>query len=164
MLGADVEIRVPSHRPGEMDLTQHNCNLSKGESLFFFFLCQGVYFKHLRNFLSFHFCLWSFLPIVADNPPGMAKGLLKGIDGGERALCLSFYRTEQGSPFVLVFFATQPRVSFNASRAHQGRDPAQGWVTPTSVGWLQALLGWANAPFLQMKNTSYTGPKGKEQR
>lgn len=96
MFSVDAETQAPSRKSGEMDPIQRNCNLPKGDSLFFFFVREFILtiWGFSQVFISAQ-CLLVFLPILADNPSGMATGLLKGIDDGGRALCLSFHRTEQ---------------------------------------------------------------------
>jgi len=77
----------------------------------------------------------------------MATRLLKGTDVGEESPvpCFPQNRATRATWFS---FATQPRASFDVLRAHLGKDLNQKWVIPISIGWLQALLVWANTPFL----------------
>lgn len=70
---------------------------------------------------------------------------------------MPFLPQNRATRAIWFWFAAQPRASFDALRAHPGRDPAQGWVKPISTGWLQALLGWANTLFLQVKSKAMPG-------
>lgn len=71
--------------------------------------------------------------------------------------------SQQGSWFSL---AAQPRASADAPKAHPGRDPAQGWVKPIPIGWLQTHLGVFKSSLPPNKDHEirYARSKGQDQK